>query len=52
MQGYEMHSGSCGTELIYIRPRRVQTGREREGRRQTIREGREEEAEEEGERKK
>lgn len=28
--GYEMLSGSHGTELIYIRPSQVQTGRERE----------------------
>lgn len=31
MQGYEMQSGSCGTELIYIRLSQVQTGREEEG---------------------
>ena len=30
MQGYKMHSGSRGTQLIYIRLHQVQAGRERE----------------------
>ena len=33
MQGYEMHSGSRGTQLIYIRLHQVQAERERRKRR-------------------